>query len=603
MPNPFRSFCRAAALALCASAPLHAQTVANLGFEERALVYPDRPAGWTVGTPPGYSIALDSAAAHGGRLSLRIQQTSGGAGFATANQGFPVALARGKRLRLRGWIRTAEVTRGQAAFWMRVDGPDSARRILAFDNMAGRGASGTHDWTRYETELPVDSAATGIRFGALHSGDGRAWFDDLEIELDGVRYDPAAIRPWEPSPAQAAWVRRRAIPLATDDPAAGDADLRALHPLLSGARIVALGEGTHGTREFFRTKHRLVRWMVEREGVTVFAIEANMPEARRVNEYVLTGRGDPRAALAGLYFWTWNTEEVLALIEWMRAYNASGRGRVEFWGFDMQTPTVAADSVRAFAARADPAFLPALDSAYAVASSAYQGTRQGGRITPAQAVAAHDAAARVLAHLEAHRSTYLARWDTAQVDWAEQNARVVEQAARLGLTDGASRDSSMAENVAWIAAHQPPGTKLALWAHNGHVARAAGAMGSLLAARFGSAYRVFGFAMGEGEYTAIGPRGLAAYPAPPPAPGSVEAVLRRMGMPRLVLDLRGAATERNGAWLAEPHLFRAIGALATDMQFTSTPVATRFDALIYFDRTTASRPLPRSTPAPRPAGG
>ncbi|HEX8903767.1 MAG TPA: erythromycin esterase family protein, partial [Longimicrobiaceae bacterium] len=298
---------------------------------------------------------------------------------------------------------------------------------------------------------------------------------------------------------------------------------------------------------------------------------------------------------------TWNTEEVLALIEWMRAYNASGRGRVEFWGFDMQNPTVAADSVRAFVARADPAFLPSLDSAYALSSAAFQASRQDGPPAPAQGAEAHAAAARVLAHLVAGRPGYLARFDTAQVDWAEQNARIVEQAAGMRLPNGASRDSSMAANVAWIAAHQPAETRMVLWAHNGHVARAPGWMGSYLDRRFGRSYRVFGFAMGEGEYTAIGPRGLAAYPAAPPAPGSVESVLRGLGIPGLVLDLRGAAAERDGAWLAEPHLLRSIGARAIDAQFMEMPVGTRFDALIYFDRTTASRPLPRSSP-PGPGG-
>ncbi|HSU16987.1 erythromycin esterase family protein [Longimicrobium sp.] len=591
MSNLLRTCC---ALLIALASPavsLRAQTVANLGFEERSLLDPTRPATWSVGAPAGYAAELDSVAAHGGRLSLRIRQTSAATRFAVANQVIPVSAARGKRVRLRGWIRTEGVTRGQAAFWMRVDGPGN--RSLAFDNMAGRGASGTSPWTRYEIELPVDSAATGVIFGALDNGDGTAWFDDVEIALDGVPYDPATARAWEATPAQAAWVRRHAIPLRTDAPGGDDADLRALRPLVAGARIVALGEGTHGTREFFRAKHRLVQWMVEREGVTVFTIEANMPEARRVNEYVLTGRGDPRAALAGLYFWTWNTEEVLALMEWMRAYNASGRGRVEFWGFDMQFPGVAADSVRAFVARADPAFLPQADSASAIATSAFEAVRRGGRADSVQARVWRDAAARVLAHLAANRTTYLARFDTMQVDWAEQNARIVEQAARTMLAGPASRDSSMAENVAWIAAHHPTGTRMVLWAHNGHVSRAPGAMGAHLDHRFGSAYRVFGFAFGEGEYTAIGPRGLASYPAAAPEAGSVESVLRSTGMPRFVLDLRGAAEEENGAWLAAPHAFRSIGAGAMEHPFRDTPVARYFDALVYFDQTTPSRPLPR----------
>lgn len=89
--------------------------------------------------------------------------------------------------------------------------------------------------------------------------------------------------------------------------------------MIDGARIVALGEATHGTREFFKLKHRLVEFLVAEHGFTTFAIEANWPECEAAIEYVMNGVGDPAVALAGLHFWTWDTEEVLALIEWMRS--------------------------------------------------------------------------------------------------------------------------------------------------------------------------------------------------------------------------------------------------------------------------------------------
>src|SRR5262249_23711331 len=101
----------------------------------------------------------------------------------------------------------------------------------------------------------------------------------------------------------------------------------------------------------------------------------------------------------------------------------------EFWGFDMQTPDVAEDSVRAFVARADPAFLPTVDSAYALVDSAEAGMRRNQAAGTASASAWRDAAARIMAHLAANRTSYLARFDAAEVDWAEQNARIVEQAA------------------------------------------------------------------------------------------------------------------------------------------------------------------------------
>src|SRR5204863_6439007 len=86
---------------------------------------------------------------------------------------------------------------------------------------------------------------------------------------------------------------------------------------------------------------------------TIFSIEANMPEAYRLNDYVLNGKGDPAALIKGMYFWTWSTEEVLDMVQWMREFNQSGKGRVEFTGFDMQTPDVATGIVSDFVARVD----------------------------------------------------------------------------------------------------------------------------------------------------------------------------------------------------------------------------------------------------------
>src|SRR5262249_23299687 len=107
-------------------------------------------------------------------------------------------------------------------------------------------------------------------------------------------------------------------------------------------RIVSLGEATHGTREFFQLKHRLLEFCVAELGFTIFGIEASYPECLRVNDYVLRGTGNPAEALAGTRFWTWDTEEVLALIEWMRGWNATHARQVKFYGFDMQFPTEAA---------------------------------------------------------------------------------------------------------------------------------------------------------------------------------------------------------------------------------------------------------------------
>ena len=116
-------------------------------------------------------------------------------------------------------------------------------------------------------------------------------------------------------------------------------------------------------------------------------------------------------------------------------------------------------------------------------------------------------------------------------------------------------------------------------------------MGAHLAARYGDAMRVMGFALGDGSFTATGPRGLASYPAAPPEPGTYEEVFRGTGIPRFALDLRGVAANRESAFLAAPHAFRSVGAMATDSQFSATRLASQFDVVIYFDHTTPSARL------------
>ncbi|MCP4574047.1 MAG: erythromycin esterase family protein [bacterium] len=151
-----------------------------------------------------------------------------------------------------------------------------------------------------------------------------------------------------------AWLDRNAVPLETCEAGHGFEDMAPLVDMIACAQIVGLGESTHGTREHFQMKHRLVEYLVEEHGFSIFAIEASTPEAHRLDAYVLGGDGDPRELIAGMYFWTWDTEEVLAMVEWMRAYNATHDHKIHFTGFDMQTPDVAAEQVADFVLTLDP---------------------------------------------------------------------------------------------------------------------------------------------------------------------------------------------------------------------------------------------------------
>ena len=158
--------------------------------------------------------------------------------------------------------------------------------------------------------------------------------------------------------AAVAWIKSAAIPLKTAEAANGFDDMRPIKLLVGNARIVSLGESTHGTREIFQMKHRVLEYLASECGFTVFGIEASLPDCIAINDYVLHGTGDPERAVAAQGFWTWSTEEVLALVKWMRAYNEdpknSGKPKLKFYGFDMQQEASAVNAAIVYLERVDP---------------------------------------------------------------------------------------------------------------------------------------------------------------------------------------------------------------------------------------------------------
>ncbi|MEM7315754.1 MAG: erythromycin esterase family protein, partial [Planctomycetota bacterium] len=135
------------------------------------------------------------------------------------------------------------------------------------------------------------------------------------------------------------WVEENGIRLATVDPASPTDDLHSLDRWLTEPRVIGVGESTHGTRDFFQMKHRLLRHLVEKHGFRLFGIEASYAACLPINEYIQGGNIDPGVAIKGQGFWTWDTEEVLALVEWMRKWNETRPASdtpLVFYGFDTQ---------------------------------------------------------------------------------------------------------------------------------------------------------------------------------------------------------------------------------------------------------------------------
>lgn len=116
----------------------------------------------------------------------------------------------------------------------------------------------------------------------------------------------------------------------------GNDDLKVLNGLVGNSKVVALREVTHGSGEIYRLKDRMYRYLARNKGYDIFSLEAAMPEAYNVNQYVVYGEGDPKALLKGMHFWTWQTEEMLSIVNWMKQYNSQNQDKIRFSGFNMQ---------------------------------------------------------------------------------------------------------------------------------------------------------------------------------------------------------------------------------------------------------------------------
>jgi erythromycin esterase len=399
------------------------------------------------------------------------------------------------------------------------------------------------------------------------------------------------------------WVRQKAVPIATTDPAHDVSDLEPLGAIVGSARVVALGEATHGTREFFQLKHRMLEYLVERQGFTVFAIEASYPESLAVNEYVLHGTGDPKKALAGMYFWTWDTEEVLAQIEWMRRWNADPRHvkKVTFVGFDMQTAHVAVERVLDYLAKVDAGAAKAATATLAPLNR--ENEQRYGKIPPEQRAATEAGVTALLALFDREKTRWSARTSPAAWAVARQHARIITQTVhgRSSSDSSSWRDESMANNARWILDQEPRGTRMIVWAHNAHVNEAAPAaytftpMGSHLSRALGKDYVALGFVFDRGGFQAMEGTGrFGAFQVGEVGAGDLAEAFHRAGKPIFALDLRHPPEGVVAEWMAAPHLMRQIGAVYTDeVGMNTTVVLPRlFDAILYVDETTRARPLP-----------
>jgi erythromycin esterase-like protein len=407
-------------------------------------------------------------------------------------------------------------------------------------------------------------------------------------------------------------------------------DYDALVEAVGEARVVLLGEASHGTHDFYHERALITERLIEEKGFGAVAAEADWPDAYRVNRYV-RGMSDDEYAIDALAdfrrfpAWMWRNTDVVEFVDWLRARNdalPAGASRTGFYGLDLYSLRASMEGVLTYLETVDPAAAKEARRRYACFDHFGEDAQMYGLVAGAGLSASCEKeVVSQLVELQRRALEYARRDGRAAEEEffaAEQNARVVRDAEAyyrsMFLQDVSSwnlRDRHMAETLHALLEHleqRGDPAKVVVWAHNSHVGDARATemgqrgelnIGQLARERYGRDALLVGFTTYHGTVTAA-----SDWDAPaerkqvrPALPGSYEAKFHATGIDRFLLAWRGHSAR--GDALRDPKLERAIGVIYRPQterasHYFNARLADQFDALLHFDQTRAVEPLERT---------
>ena len=399
--------------------------------------------------------------------------------------------------------------------------------------------------------------------------------------------------------------------LTTADPA----------PLLGrieDARLVLLGEASHGTSEFYRARERITRALIERAGFDFVAVEADWPDAAEIDAYV---RREPSRRPHEKPFqrfprWMWANEEVMAFVHWARGWN-EGRAeeeRVGFHGLDLYSMHTSIEAVLDYLDDVDPDAAAVARRRYACLTPWQEDPVLYGRAVLTGAFdECEGEVVAMLNDLHRRRMEYVRR-DGARLVDAIQNARLVANAERYyrtmyrgSVSSWNLRDRHMFDTLVMLLGTYGVGSKGVVWAHNSHLGDASATamgdrgehnVGQLVRQQFGEQAYLIGFGTHSGTVAAASDWGqpMEVMEVRPSLAGSYERLAHDSGMPRFHLPLRRPSDPGLRQRLLDRRLERAIGVIYRPeteraSHYFEASLARQFDEWIWFDDSSAVTPI------------
>ena len=397
-----------------------------------------------------------------------------------------------------------------------------------------------------------------------------------------------------------------------------DVDLGRLMDRIGDSRVVLLGESTHGTSEFYRMRARITRELVESKGFDLVAVEADWPDASRVDHHVRDRRVPAAAweAFARFPTWMWRNQEMHDFVEWLRNRNLarSPVRRTRFAGLDLYAMSNSIAALLSFLDRRDPSAAATARERLACLTPWQKDPAAYGRAALTGAYRSCEGEAVALLRDLLRRRLEQERQVDEQWFEAEQNARLIADSELYyrvmyyGAADSWNlRDRHMFHTLLRLLEFHGKDSKAVVWAHNSHLGDASATdmaargeinLGQLCRGRFGDRCYSIGFGTDHGTVAAA-----SHWDAPvefkrvrPSLPDSYERLFHDAHTPAFLLPLRGDARDPLRQALLKPRLQRAIGVVyrpeterASHYHHATLPE--QFDEWIWFDATNAVTPL------------
>ena len=395
--------------------------------------------------------------------------------------------------------------------------------------------------------------------------------------------------------------------------------------LCDDAEFVLLGEASHGTHEFYRFRAELTKRLLTEKHFSAIAVEADFPDAYRVNRYIRGAGGDNTAEQSLENFrryplWMWRNADVLDLVGWLRAHNdgLTASRRVGFYGIDLYSLHASMSAVLDYLDKTDADAARRARYRYSCFEAFGEDPQHYGYAASFDlSKSCEEDAIRQLVELRRRAADYMNRDGFVARDeyfFAEQNARLVKNAEeyyremfRGRVSSWNLRDRHMTETLVALSSHlatQGLEPRIVVWAHNSHLGDARATdmgsqgewnVGQLMRENFPGHVTTIGFTTYAGTVTATSNWDEAAQlkRVQPALEGSFEDLFHRTGLPRFFLDLRD---EGISASLSQPRLERAIGVIYRPeteraSHYFDARLARQFDAVVHFDLTRAVEPL------------